>query len=63
MMKATDMIFSPHLEGGAITARDHIAIQAISGKADRQGCDCAMLAKDAYQLAYAMIEQSEKEDG
>ena len=48
----------PDSEG--LTVRDHIAIEAISGKADRPRVDADVLAKNAYKLADAMIAESEK---
>ena len=65
-MKATDSIFPiESTTTSGITARDYIAIQAMAAivaSPNFHNYDTAAVARDAYNIADAMIKQSEVRD-
>lgn len=73
-MKATDNVYPLHAENHAgylhfgLEARDYIAIQAIQAMAaivaspNFHNYDTAAVARDAYNIADAVIKQSEVRD-
>ena len=64
-MKANNPIFAAVEADTTITIRDYIAIQAmqaIIASPNFHNADTVAVAKDAYKVADAMIEQSEVRD-